>query len=215
MRGPFDRGWATIICVASGPSLTAEQAETIRRAHAAGPWRVIAANTTALTLVPFADVLYGGDAAWWTRYHAEVRARFTGETWSQSQAAAAHGARVIRRLYQAGLTKESDAINGGGNSGYAMVELAYLFGVQRLVLVGYDMQRTGGKSHHHGDHPSPNLGNPQDKQLAVWAAKFPALARDLAAAGVEVVNCTSTTALTCFPRADLAATLNVPLPEAA
>jgi hypothetical protein len=36
-----------------------------------------------------------------------------------------------------------------------------------------------------------------------WATSFGDLARALAGRGVEVINCTRETALTCFPRATL------------
>lgn len=93
-------------------------------------------------------------------------------------------------------------IHEGGNSGYQAINLAYHFGAARLVLLGFDMQRTGGKSHWFGDHPAGmNVPSPYD----VWRGKFTALAADLALEGVEVLNCSRETALETFRRMDLAA----------
>lgn len=71
--------------------------------------------------------------------------------------------------------------------------MAYHYGASKIVLVGYDMKKPG--HHWHGKHPY-NWGN----ALGVddWVKEFDALSKDLAFVGVEVVNCTIDTALTCF-----------------
>ena len=91
-------------------------------------------------------------------------------------------------------------VHHGQNSGYQAVGLAYHLKADRIILIGFDMQRTGGKSHWHGDHPR-GLNNAD--AVHKWPRHFPALAADLREDGVEVVNCTIETALTCFPCADL------------
>lgn len=60
------------------------------------------------------------------------------------------------------------------------------------------MQRTGGRTHFHGDHQG--LNNPYDNLLAQWVKNFEIIAKDLKNAGVEVLNATRETALTCFKR---------------
>ena len=89
-------------------------------------------------------------------------------------------------------------IHQGNNSGYQAINFAYLEGAARIILLGYDMQKTGGKVHFFGDHPKP-LGNGPD-DFAELAKLFNPLAADLAAEGIEVINCTRTTALNAFPR---------------
>ena len=68
------------------------------------------------------------------------------------------------------------------------------------MLLGYDMQDPDGVVHWHGKHPGGLHTNQPYKQ---WRAKMQQLADDLAAEGVEVINCSRATALTCFPRAAL------------
>lgn len=99
-----------------------------------------------------------------------------------------------------GLNTTRGEINHGMNSGYQAINLAYHFGVSRILLIGYDMQRTGGQAHWHGDHPK---GLTNAEGLNKWAARFPKLAEDLAKEGVEVINCSRETALRCFSRARL------------
>lgn len=203
------------MCAASGPSFTVEQAEIIERARAAGRCRVIAVNTTGLPPkppcrpvgLPRADVLYAADTKWWTTHHAEARAHCAGEFWTASaDPAQSFGLRHIVANKGDGLSPRLDQLHKGGNSGYQAIGLAYLFGARRIVLVGYDLQREGGqengRKHHHGDHPE-GLHNTAEAAYAKWIPRFTPLARDLAAAGCVVLNCSPGTALRCFPRASL------------
>lgn len=96
------------------------------------------------------------------------------------------------------------AIRRGLNSGYQALGAAVLWGARRVVLLGYDFQRTGGRAHWHPDHPA-NMGNLGT--LPDWIAEMGVLARDLDGQGVEVLNATRETALRCFPRIDLSEAL--------
>ena len=91
-------------------------------------------------------------------------------------------------------------IHLGQNSGYQAIGLAYHLGASRILLLGYDMQFTDGRSHWHGDHPR-GMGNANS--VDKWARHFPAMAADLSAEGIEVLNCSRQTALTCFQRATI------------
>lgn len=151
-------------------------------------------------------MIYGCDEPFWHRYHSELPAG--PERWTASlPAAREYRLKFINSVDEPGLSESPHVINQGGNSGYQAIGLAYAWGAARVILLGYDMQRTGGKSHWHGDHKGglPNLG----PALATWPAKFEAIARQWP----HVVNATRETALTCFPRATLADALIDP-PEA-
>jgi hypothetical protein len=215
MRSPFDRGWHTAVVVASGPSFDQAQADTIEAARAAGAVRCIVVNE-CFRLIPKADALYAADAAWYSLRIADVRATFRGELWTQHEGqlrvdggkreqwidvAGRWGIKIIRSEPGAGMHPADNCVYRGGNSGHQAIGLATLFGATRIVLCGFDLQ--GG--HWHGQHPLPlSNGNP-----ASWREKFEPLARDLAAAGIDCVNASAATALTCFPRAKLAEALGV------
>lgn len=98
-----------------------------------------------------------------------------------------------------GLGKDG-LIHTGNNSGYQAINLVYLFGAKIIFLLGYDMQRTDGKSHWHGDHPG-NLN--RHSNYPKWIENFQKLASDLKEEGVKVVNATRKTALNCFPKQKL------------
>lgn len=88
----------------------------------------------------------------------------------------------------------------GDNGGYQAINLAYLWGARRILLLGYDMQLTGGMRHWFGDHPPPlNSGS----DYSNWIRKFRRLAADLEAEGVQVINCSRETALDCWPRMEI------------
>jgi hypothetical protein len=142
-------------------------------------------------------VLYAPDLRWWRVYGAEVEQTFAGERWS---CAHVDGVNHIDAVDDPGLSAGPGRINTGGNSGYSLIGLAYLWGAARIILLGYDMQRgPRGESHHHGDHGN-GLPNCPAENLMEWARRMLQLGIDLRERGVEVVNATRRTAITCFER---------------
>lgn len=217
--GPLYRGWSRIICVASGPSLTKQQKALIRAECGRGRWRVIVTNVTWRD-VPDADVLFGADLKFWKANALEVSQHFRGERWTaDAQATEFFGVtHVAHTLEFDKIAPKPGVIATAGNSGHAIVSLALAFGARDIVLAGYDMQHTGGKLrratgllvggliHHHGPHALP-LGNPDPAALRTWGKRLDGVAPQLAAAGVRVTNCTTSSALTAYPRAELETTL--------
>jgi hypothetical protein len=141
------------------------------------------------------------DCAWWDVNIQQVNRRFKGELWTvASEGRDKHGLYWMRGIEGAGLCRSPECLHVGRNSGYAAIGLAYVFGAARVTLLGFDMQRTGGRNHWHPDHPAPlkNLG-----VLENWRSLFRQLAIDAKAAGFPIVNASRETALTCFPRQPL------------
>lgn len=128
--------------------------------------------------------------------------------WTVSEVARdRYGLYWMRYSRDAGFNTARDSINGGGNSGYQAIHLAATFGAKRIILLGYDMQRTDGKLHWHGKH----WGRlPNGNGFPSWIKQMSPLAKDLRKLGVEVINCSRQTALRCFPRASLEETLCAP-----
>jgi hypothetical protein len=218
--GPLDRGWRRCICVASGPSLTDDQVALVHQGHAEG-WKVLVTNST-FRRFPGADVMFASDNTYWNKYAPSIAADFRGERWTpDSRAAKKYGAHHVRLLYEldrrsglkAGLARHGKYLRHNGNTGAHTVSLAYCFGMRVGILVGYDMQLTGGTPngdgdleggpvHHHGPHPT-GLGNPTAHAFRQWRARFDVLARDLKECGVHLVNASLQTALTSVARMDL------------
>ena len=181
-------------CLASGPSMTQADADAVR-----GLGTVVAINSTA-RLAPWADILYGCDRKWWEHHSAEFK-DFKGRRITIAPDGHVFGCEVLPRLGVRGLSRKG--IYTGNNSGYQVINLAFMEGARTIVLLGYDMQHTGGKHHWHTDHPRP-LTNFSKGMPELCIPKFNELAINLKARGVRLINCTRQTALTCFERMPLA-----------
>lgn len=177
----------TVVCLASGPSLTADDVAVARRADA-----VVAINTT-YQMAPWATVLYAADAPWWTWHHGVPT--FAGLKYSLSADAARWGVHILKKTGVDGLETNPDGLRTGQNSGYQAINMAVHLGAARVLLLGYDMQ-LGPKreSHWHGDHPSTVVS-----PFASFLPHFSTLIQPLADLGIAVINCTRRTALRCFP----------------
>lgn len=193
--------WTSCVVAGTGPSLTAAVAEQCRGSH------VIAVND-AYRLMPFADVLYACDAAWWTVHRGVPE--FTGEKWSshskgneKQEAAKRYGLRLVAGKRADGFSTDPSCIHYGGNSGFQAVNLAILWGCTRILLVGFDMKTVRKKRHFFGNHPAP-LNNPW--RFDSFIQNFAKAAKSLPA-GVEILNCTPGSALQCFPMVSLEAAL--------
>ena len=53
--------------------------------------------------------------------------------------AAAWGINQLKSVAQPGLSRTQGVIHQGKNSGYQALNLAYLLGAKRILLLGYDM----------------------------------------------------------------------------
>ena len=191
--------WAgkTVAIMASGPSITLEQTEAVLLAGVPA----IAINTT-YRLAPWAELLYACDHKWWRWENGAPD--FRGLKGTQDKSAALEfGLYYIRGDDQPGLSATPGLIHTGGNSGFQALNLAALLGARRILLLGYDMKiAANGASHWHGDHPD-GIRSGYKNWLPVFARAVP----DLARAGLEVINCTPDSALTCFPYSDIEAML--------
>lgn len=206
----------TYCCIASGPSLTQADVDYVR-----GKARVIVVNDNYL-VAPWADYLWASDYEWWIAIpngwkdrHLDLLSYvdFRGARCTLDLSAASEfGLHYIVSRNETGLNRQGE-INHGSHSGHAAIAFAYWLGAKRIILLGYDL---GGEGHWFGKHPKvrrvhPITGQEYEVDLErttpacfeTWCKEMEPLARDLREAGVEVVNCTRTTALTCFPRAAL------------
>jgi hypothetical protein len=191
----------TWFIVASGPSLTREDVALLEGQ------RVLVVNNGYL-LAPWATALYGCDGHWWDRHigRPEMKA-FKGRRITRDKGAAErHGLEYVRSFDAPGLA-HPPCICENGNSGAQAINLAAHWlldeppGERRIVLLGFDMQTTGGRVHWHEKHPSGV--NPDERTLARWRVMFDEIAKDARQMGIEIINCSRETALRCFPRAPL------------
>lgn len=206
------REWEGEICavLGGGPSLTPAAAESVR-----GRCRVIAVNSSGIDTVdasgrrhaavaPWADILYAADQKWW----AENRA--AAEVFAGVKATIARngypdftpeilGVRVLGWGGPSGFDDRVDFLRTGWNSGYQAMHLAAHLGVRRVLLLGFDMHAKHGE-HWHGDH---HWRPGYESRYPLFIQSFEDGAPHFAERGVEILNCTPGSALTCFPMASV------------
>jgi len=199
MTSPFVKhrpGWETVVCIAGGPSLTAEQCDQLKAPRAAGAIKVLGVNNAYR--IAELDALLAVDLQWWKQHYADVAERCPGlETVTQDASAHKqfHLTTRVRGTARDGLGHHE--IHTGSNGGHAAVNLAYLWGARRIILLGYDMKAgPSGERHWHADHPKPCI---QHQHFSNWIHRFKSTAADLTKAGIEVLNCTPGSALPWFP----------------
>lgn len=203
-----ERAWdgGTVLCIGGGPSASPE-----RVASCKGRWPAIVINNSFL-LAPWAKLHYFADTRWWKWYATdgtatlgfpaeEVRARyeaFTGQKVTvESTAKHIKDPRVLalRILGQTKLSADPRGIHSGSNSGYQVINIAWLAGAKRIVLLGYDMSFPGGRSHNHAGHPMKQ----SEATYRRWGKNFGSMAEQLESTGTEVVNCSEGRGIEAFP----------------
>ena len=205
----------TVVCIASGPSLTPEDCELVR---AAGHPTVVV--NTSFRLAPWAEILFAWDWRWWREYAKEVR-DFKGRRFTALPSAERFGAVCIADLPW--------FPRGFQNSGACAVGIAIAAKAEKVLMLGFDCQaktidltdaevlalydwsmlaalraKAKGDSvkmlHWHGAHPE-SMSNAAS--IDQWPTTFEKVAKRAKSQGVRVVNVSRETALTCFPRAAL------------
>lgn len=177
--------WSNHVAVvlASGPSLTAEDCDLV----AAAPVKTIAVNAT-FRRAPWADIVYMGDMMAVKTYEHELGRTTTAARWTRCPASAQRFPKWNR----------APSISMGGNSGHQAISMAAAFGARRILLLGFDMQpAASGQRHWHAEHPRPCN---QRSLFDEWLLKLARYAKELDKAGVELVNCSRTTAIDFIPR---------------
>jgi hypothetical protein len=191
----------TVVCIASGPSLTQEDCDAVR---AAGPPVTIVTNTT-FRRAPWADVLFGFDSRWW---NASVDVGFDGKPWKSYRhevdgigfrgrciTAAQHGKNFgCESIFQVAWFRIF------ANSGACAISLAISGGAAKVVLLGYDFT-TGpnGEKHWHADHKK--ISN--CASMPHWDHLIERVADYARKSGVTVLNSTRRSAIVCFKRVPL------------
>lgn len=177
----------TVVILAGGPSLTRADVALCEQAG----YPLLGINN-AYQISDRLTYLYACDAKWWNKHYEHVNGcrKFSLEETPYADV------EKMENDGADGVSHEWPKLRTGGNSGYQAINLAYLLGYKKIVLLGYDMQETNGQTHWHGLHKG--LNNPNHQQFSTWRASFALLAWELKKAGVRVVNATRQTALTCF-----------------
>jgi len=208
------REWAgdTAFIIGGGPSLRGFPVDRLR-----GRGRVIVINRMVLPAeewpgVPWADVLHFADCSFWVRFRDQILpiwqdGRITtlcngfmlenGEV-KRAEIYPGDGLLRLARAPRLGLSSDPRRLSHGSSSGYSAINLAYLFGATRIVLLGFDLKFDGDRTHTHEGYGVRQAT--LQHQLSVHAGAFPFLVEPLGFRGVQVLNASPDSALECWPK---------------
>ena len=181
----------TIAILAGGPSLSQQQADQVKHL-------VTIAINDSYQLAPWADYHYFCDKKWWEWHKDRADYKIFQGVRITQDVIDEPGVIRVAGAHKPGVSESPEVIHYGSNSGFQALNLAYLMGAAKIILLGYDMKiAKSGKAHWFGDHPDKVRSN-----YAGWWSNF-SIAADQLKGKVEVINCSPDTALTCFPKVSL------------
>ncbi len=197
----------TIVIIGSGASLTKHQCDYVQRQRQANKCKIIALNRSYEMTEP--NIIYAADRRWWLKHYKDTPDCI--KLTQCKRTAKELGIDYVRHQHgHKGLSKNPGLLYGK-NSGQQAINAAYHLKATKIILIGFDVQATGGRVHWHDDYTDSvdDFGNTEKAVNGPgdwndWLKGFPAIAKDLEDAGIEVINCTIETALTCFKRQMLA-----------
>lgn len=177
--------------IGGGPSLRGFEFDRLRGRH------VVAINAAGY-FVPWAEVLYFNDRAWFLANRPLIDS-WAGLVTSSSRHAKTAAPDRIRRVEMDGdvrFCNRASRVRGGRSSGHQAIGLAAALGAQPIVLLGFDLQSgLDGATHFHDRY--------READAKVYRRDFlPAFAgwrRAAEADGVDIINATPGSALVEFP----------------
>jgi hypothetical protein len=184
-----------IVVAATGPSITQEQCDAV---VAAG--LPVMAVSDAYRLLPQANYLYSCDPQWWDKHWDKVKLH-PATKYTQSDEAAAKYTDLLRITgdHKPGFSTKQNLIHFGNNSGFQAMNLAYLMGYRRMLLLGFDMgPGAKGESHFFGDHP-PGLCRASNHQSFI--SEFRKI--NCEKLGLTIINASPRSYLDCFTKLPL------------
>lgn len=213
----------TAILVATGPSLNNDQIGIVHKAHTAGNCRVITVNNS-YQLAPWADAHMACNDNWWRHYwpiDPVLREMKADKYTRYKDIAKDYGILYIHTIVKDGLSTDPSVLHINHGSGPLGINLALLYGIKKLLLIGHDMKfskdyngrrkKAGSKPRHFfGEYPkelshwpSVKVGLSKPGVLDGLIEAYKKMVPQLPSIGMEVINCTPDSELKCFPMSTL------------
>lgn len=200
----------TYVVIASGPSLTKEQVEQI---HKYKKTVCVVAVNDNYKLAPWADYIFAADIKWWSLHYSAVCKTVSEttqlRTLDRTTKVFFRRNEFIRKLESNGEFKDVTMLDTnpnelfhGGCSGILAIEFIRTLNnrPKKIILVGFDMQHTNDKTHWFGDHPK---GFINANACERWRTEIESMLPYYKKLGIELVNCSIDTALTCVRKSKL------------
>ena len=192
------------IIIGTGPSLTNEQLNKVSHLRRFGANRAFEFDL---------DVIHGCNYQFWDHYWQDIK-RYNCHKWTTRPELKGkyEGLSYIKEKWIDGLSTNPDYIAAHHGTGPQVLNLAYHYGCKVMLLIGWDMRFPGkisdkeytGKRHYFGEYESAmqhwprtesngDLGGLIREMETIKPEKY----------GIEIINCTPDSAMTCFPMMDL------------
>ena len=181
------------IIAAPGPSLTPEVVNALREVR---DRYAIFGVGDVYKVIDFLDEHYACDARWWNIHGDKINSMYPKlSMWCHDSDGEKYGAKKVNGIGSPGFSTNPSLIHYGSNSGYQLLNLAYLWGCTKMILVGYNMKKVGSQSHF---FTGPREGNLQvNSPYPVFAKKYNTIQKEIRD---MIINCTPDSALTCFEK---------------
>lgn len=188
---------AIVAIIGGGPSLASLDLDILKGT------RFIAVNSGCRKVRPVAttrDLLYFTDNGW-NENRPELAADWPGPVVTSNRNAAIRNGSRVRFINILALTDRMGVMGDyvQASSGHIAACLAAVMGAARIVLVAFEAQAIGDRTHGHGDYSQHDLAAFTERFLPGWRV----LAGVFARMGVDVVNATPQSAIQEFRVADL------------
>jgi hypothetical protein len=185
--------------IGAGPSLIGKNLDRLRgKAH-------IIAVTSALWDYPWADVAVGVDYPellnWWERFATTPLPVWWALAKGKTIPSSPHGdLHFLKLLKGVRLSDDPAWLCGGGTSGFASFNYAWLKGTRKIAAFGFDYRQDGKGNWHYNEAAYGRPLSYSETGWSIWATYFSYIAGQFSAANVEAVIASPESAVDCFPR---------------
>lgn len=197
----------------TGPSLTPEIIAAAIQARKENKIRLFGCNA-AIFAAPL-DVHLACNIGWWVHYAQQVKDLPCSFWTPRREIADLHSwVNFIEERWESGISIDPSWICAHHGSGPQIVNLAYHFGCRRMLLVGWDMRFAAKVSN--TEYQAPRhffAGGEYPAEIQHWPRTGPngeltGLIKEMETIrpedyGLEIINCSPGSAMTCFPMGKL------------
>ena len=196
----------TVFIIGGGPSVADQNVESLRGR------KVIVINSSCYDF-SWADILFFADLLWWSEHKNAVK-NFAGRCVTTDPDIRGDNILHLKRRYPAGTKLQPGAKSEQAalvlKSGLAIdrselvvlktsmtaaINLAVHLGAKRIALLGADGGPKDGRTHHHKPH---NRGQ-VEANWKLMREELATLVEPLRELGIDVVNCSLGSLITCWP----------------
>lgn len=196
------------VVIGTGPSLTPEQVASVSHLKRFGANRSFEFDI---------DVVLGCNYQFWRHYWPQIGGMRCDKWTSHPENLQDNlpGLKFIEGRWEDGLSTDPSWIAYHHGSGPQIVNMAYHYGCEVILLIGWDMAYHGKVSrreyteprHYFGDDALSGKHFPMtgpNGEMTGLLAEMDTVAEHARQIGFEIINCTGPrSAMTCFPRMDL------------